>query len=82
MTILIKAEARTMVAFNVQEQLNSKDIYDCNIPVKSQSPRIYERPNVHKNGVPHRSILSMVGSVQHKLAKLLAELLQSVSDVF
>lgn len=32
---------------------------------------MYSLPNVHKVGIPFRPILSMVGLVQHKLAKCL-----------
>ena len=43
---------------------------------------MYGLPKVHKKDVPLRPILSMVGSVQHKLAKWLAELLQPVLNSF
>ena len=45
-------------------------------PVGSLRPRMYGLPKTHKQNVPLRPILSMVGSAQHQLAKWLGELLQ------
>lgn len=47
-------------------------------PCGSIRPRLYGLPKIHKDGVPLRPILSMIGSSQHKVAKWLAIMLQPV----
>ena len=51
-------------------------------PVGSQRPRMYGLPKIHKEGVPLRPILSMIGSPQHELAKWLADILDPVLQKF
>ena len=54
----------------------SHDVYDRIRPTGSTRPRMYGLPKVHKQNVPLRPILAMVGSAQHATAQWLAELLQ------
>ena len=49
-------------------------------PPAQQRPRMYGLPKIHKQDVPCRPILSMIGSAQHELAKFLAALLQPVLE--
>ena len=48
------------------------------IRLTSQRPRMYGLPKIHKQNAPYRSILSVIGSARHELAKFLAALLQPV----
>ena len=48
----------------------------------SQRPRIYGLPKIHKKDIPLCRILSKIGFAQHKLAKLLTNLLQLVLQLF
>ena len=43
-------------------------------PTDSQRPRMYGLPKTHKENIPLRPVLSMIGSSQHELAKWLAEI--------
>ena len=52
------------------------------LPTGSQRPRMYGLPKIHKQDVPCRPILSMIGSAQHELAKFLAALLQPVLELY
>ena len=47
-------------------------------PTRSIRPRLYGLPKTHKDGVPLRTILSMVGSSQHRVAKWLDRIWQPV----
>ena len=51
-------------------------------PIGSQRPRLYGLPKTHKQGIPLRPILSLVGSAQHKLAKFLNFMLQPVTEKY
>ena len=51
-------------------------------PTGSLRPRLYSLPKVHKKDVPLRPILSMVGSSQHALAKLLAAVIDPVLQLY
>ena len=55
-----------------------QNVYQVIRPTGSQRPRMYGLPKIHKQNVPCRPILSMIGSAQHELAKFLAALLQPV----
>ena len=55
-----------------------KKIYEKICPVGSQRQRLYGLPKIHKLNTPLRPILSMVSSVQHSLAKWLADILEPV----
>ena len=48
-------------------------------PVGSTRPRMYGVAKVHKEDVPLRPILAMIGSPQHATAKWLAQVLEPVS---
>ena len=55
-----------------------QNVYQVIRPTGSQRPKMYGLPKIHKQNAPCRSILSMIGSAQHELAKFLAALLQPV----
>lgn len=57
-------------------------IYEVVKPVGPLWSRLYGLPKTHKDNVPVRLILSMVASVQHKLAKWLTVLLQPVQEIY
>ena len=42
-----------------------------------QTPRFYTLPKIHKVGIPHRPIVSFIGSPAYKLQKLLNELIST-----
>lgn len=54
------------------------NVYNRVRPTGSQRPRMYGLPKIHKQGVPLRPILSMVGSAQHELSRWLCEVLEPV----
>ena len=56
----------------------SSAIADQISPTGSIRPRLSELLKTHKQGVPLRPILSMVGSSQHQVAKWLDQILQPV----
>ena len=58
------------------------EVYDRVRPVGSIRPRMYGLPKLHKDGVPLRPILSMVGAPQHELAKWLTEVLKPVLEKY
>ena len=49
-------------------------------PMGSQPPRLYGHAKVHKNNIPMRPILSMPGSVYHKIAEQVSEWLETVPE--
>ena len=49
-------------------------------PMGSQPPRLYGLAKVHKNNIPMRPVLSMPGSVYHKIAEQVAEWLETVPE--
>ena len=51
----------------------SDEVYKWTKPAGSIRPRMYGVPKVHKEGIPVRPILSMIGSPQHATAKWLAQ---------
>ena len=62
--------------------LISPEISDSIRPFGSILPRLYGLPKIHKDGVPLRPILSMVGSAQQKVASWLSSVLQPVLEHF
>ena len=66
-----------MLVWLMKNHINTES-YNRIRPVSSQRPKLYELPKFHKEGCPLRSILSMVGSPKHKLAKFLIDLLVPV----
>ncbi|VDP33060.1 unnamed protein product [Schistosoma curassoni] len=42
-------------------------------PRGSRLPHMYGLPKVHKQGIPHRPILSIINSPYHKVARWLAD---------
>ena len=66
----------------VKSGLLSPEISDSIRPVGSIRPHLYGLPKIHKEGVPLRPILSMVGSAQQKVASWLSSVLQPVLEHF
>ena len=60
------------------EHLITKKIYEIICRVRSQRPWLYGLPKIHKHNIPLRPVLSMVSSVQHQLAKWLADILEQL----
>ena len=58
------------------------DVYDRVGPTGSKRPRIYGLPKTHKENIPLRPILSMIGSSQQEPAKWLAEILVPVLKLY
>ena len=56
----------------------TQEIFETIRPVGSQRPKMYGLPKVHKENVPLRPVLSMIGSPQHLVAKWLVKMLQPV----
>ena len=48
------------------------------VPTSATVPRLYGLPKVHKDNIPLRPLLSMIGSPQHGLAKFLAQVLKPI----
>ena len=66
----------------VHQNILARDAYDRVRPTGSQRPRMYGLPKTHKENIPLRPILSMIGSSQHELAKWLAEILVPVLKLY
>ena len=64
------------------QNILARDVYDRVRPTGSQRPRMYGLPKTHKEDIPLRPILSMIGSSQHELAKWLAEILAPVLKLY
>ena len=47
----------------------------CLIPTKEITPRIYDLPKLHKEGVPLQPIVNTIGSPTYELAKYVAKIL-------
>ena len=59
-----------------------KNVYDDIRPTGSARPMMYGVAKVHKEGVPLRPILAMIGSPQHATAKWIADILKPVSHKY
>ena len=59
-----------------------ENIYDDIRPTGSARPMMYGVAKVHKEGVPLRPILAMIGSPQHATAKWIADILKPVSHKY
>ena len=59
-----------------------KTVYEVIRSTGSQRPKMYGFPKLHKRDVPCSPILSMIGSVQHELAKFLAALLKPILELY
>ena len=66
----------------VNQKILTRDIYDRIRPTGSQRPRMYGLPKMHREDMPLRPILSMIGSSQHELAKWLSEVLSPVLKLY
>ena len=64
------------------QNILARDVYDRVRPTGLQRPRMYGLPKTHKEDIPFRPILSMIGSSQHELAKWLAEILAPVPKLY
>ena len=66
----------------VNQKILTRDIYDRIRPTGSQRTHMHGLPKMHKEDVPFRPILSMIGSSQHELAKWLSEVLAQVLKLY
>ena len=66
----------------VHQNILARDVYDMIRPTGSQRPRMYGLPKTHKENIPLRPILSMIGSSQYELAKWLAEIVVPVLKLY
>ena len=66
----------------VNQKFLTRNVYDRIRPTGSQRPRMYGLPKTHKENIPLRPILSMIGSSQHELAKWLSEVLAPVLKLY
>ena len=64
------------------QNILAPDVYDRVKPTGSKRPSMYSLPKTHKENIPPRPLLSMIGSFQHKLAKWLAESLALVLKLY
>ena len=64
-TAKIEAHIQRRLLQLKKESLLLSKIYGRIRPTGSQRPRMYGLPNIHKQDVPLRPILSMTGSTQH-----------------
>ncbi len=60
---------------NNHKSIFSDRDYDSIYPTSASIPVLYGLPKIHKDGIPLRPILSMVGSFNHGFAKYLANIL-------
>jgi hypothetical protein len=81
-TAKVEMDLRGFLVTLVKNKQLPKDVQDDVRPVGSQRPRLYGLPKTHKLGTPLRPILSMTGSVQHKLARWLTRLIQPVLEFY
>ena len=77
-TTSIETKFQKRFAELVKGDFLSSAISDQIRPTGSIRPRLYGLPKSHKDGVPLRPILSMVGSSEQKVAKWLDRILQPV----
>ena len=66
----------------VNQKILTRDIYDRIRPTGSQRPRMYGLPKTHREDMPLRPILSMIGYSQHELAKWLSKVLSPVLKLY
>ena len=64
------------------QKILARDVYDRDRSTGSQRPRMYGLPKTHKENIPLRPILSLIGSSQNKLAKWLAEIFPPVLKLY
>ena len=81
-TTSIEAKFQKHLNKRVKSGLLSPEISDSIRPFGSIRPRLYGLLKIHKDGVPFRPILSMVGSAQQKVAIWLSSVLQPVLEPF
>ena len=65
----------------VHQNILARDVYGGVRPTGSQRPQMYCLPK-HKENIPLRPILSMIGSSQHELAKWLAGIVVPVLKLY
>ena len=66
----------------VNQNTPARDVYDRSRSTGSHRPRMYGLPKTHIEDTPPQPILSIIGSSQHELAKLLAEILAPVLNSY
>ena len=81
-TARIEGSIRRSLLILLKSEALARSVYEAVRPSGSQKSRLYGLPKMHKDGVPLRPILSMIGSAQHELAKFLSATLQPVQDLF
>ena len=64
------------------QKILARGVYDRVRPTGSQRLRMYGLPKTHKENIPLRPVLSMIGSSQHELANWLAEILAPVLTLY
>ena len=64
--------------FLLEEEIIDHNTYRSIKPIGSHIPKLYGRAKIHKQGVPLRLILSMVGSPYHSVAKWLCQQLEPI----
>ena len=64
----------------LQDKVINKTLHTSLRPRGSYLPRMYGLPKTHKNAVPLRPILAMMNSTQHKLARWLEAVIESLAD--
>ena len=64
------------------QKILARDVYDRVRPTGSRRLRIYGLPRTHKENIPLRPMLLMIGSSQHELATWLAEILAPVLKLY
>ena len=81
-TTSIEAKFQKQLNKRVKSGLLSPEISDSIRPFGSICPCLYGLPKIHKDGVPLRPILSMVGLAQQKVASWLSSVFQPVLEHF
>ena len=81
-TAKIEAHIQRRLLQLKKESLLLSKIYGRIRPTGSQRPRMYGLPNIHKQDVPLRPILSMTGSTQHQLPQWLTSVIDPVFSLY
>ena len=77
--ILLDRLKKIMLTVKNQQVIDDYQ-YNFLVPKGAQPPRLYGLPKIHKQDVPLRPILSMVGTFCHKTAKWLTTLLGPIKE--
>ena len=77
-TLVIERDIRKVLNRLEEKKIITKESHQFMHPTGSQTPRLYGLPKTHKDGIPLRPVLSMVGAPQYKLSKWLLSVLEPV----